>query len=156
MAKYLLDTGILAGFVRGSDYAKFAQEKYDLFDSVNELFISVVSIGELRSLLIQFNWGEDKKMALKQIVNEIVCIDIHVEEILDRYAEIDTFSLGKNRTHPLPVGKSARIMQKNDLWIAATASVLNATLVTIDKDFDLFHNIYLDVVYIDKSQKIEN
>ena len=156
MAKYFLDTGILLGFVRGSGYAKYAEEKYQLFEPQNEIFISVVTIGEILSLSIQFNWGDSKKILLKKTINEIPCVDINTEEVLNRYAEIDAFCLGKNSKATLTVGISAKILQKNDLWIASTASVLNATLVTIDKDFDLLNKKYLDVIYIDKLQKIEN
>lgn len=156
MAKYLLDTGILAGFIRGSEYAKYSEEKFQLFDPGNEIFISVVSVGEILSLAIQFNWGDTKKTILKKTINEIPWVDINNEEVLNRYAEIDAFCLNKNKAKPLPPGISAKILHKNDLWIASSASVLNATLLTIDKDFDLLQNEYLNVVYIDKSQKIEN
>ncbi|HUU06394.1 MAG TPA: type II toxin-antitoxin system VapC family toxin [Patescibacteria group bacterium] len=156
MAKYLLDTGILAGFIRGSEYAKYAEGKYQLFDPRNEIFISVVSVGEILSLAIQFDWGDAKKAILKKTINEIPWVDINNEEVLNCYAEIDAFCLNKNKAKPLPPGISAKKLQKNDLWIASTASVLNATLLTIDKDFDLLQNEYLNVVYIDKSQKIEN
>lgn len=37
------------------------------------------------------------------------------------------------------VGMSARNMGKNDLWIAATASALDLTLLTTDRDFDHLH-----------------
>jgi len=46
-------------------------------------------------------------------------------------------------------------MSKNDLWIAATASVLNATLITTDKDFSHLENIFLKLIYIDISKNIE-
>ena len=36
-------------------------------------------------------------------------------------------------------------MCKNDLWIAATASVLNAKLLTTDADFDHLKGVYLDL-----------
>lgn len=46
-------------------------------------------------------------------------------------------------------GQTARQMGKNDLWIAATASVLKATLLTTDHDFDHLHTVFVEVVYID-------
>ncbi len=49
----------------------------------------------------------------------------------------------------LPPGESAKSIGDNDLWIASTASVLKATLLTTDKDFRIFDKIFLDVVYID-------
>jgi predicted nucleic acid-binding protein len=41
-------------------------------------------------------------------------------------------------------------MGKNDLWIAATSSVLNATLLTTDGDFDHLNGAYLTVIKIDQ------
>jgi len=38
---------------------------------------------------------------------------------------------------------SARNMGKNDLWIAATAYVTEATLLTMDKDFEHLKDVYL-------------
>jgi predicted nucleic acid-binding protein len=40
-------------------------------------------------------------------------------------------------------------MGKNDLWIAATASVLEATLLTLDHDFNHLRNEFLQVETID-------
>lgn len=40
-------------------------------------------------------------------------------------------------------------MGKNDLWIAATASVLEATLITTDKDFGHLDTKYLKLVLVD-------
>jgi predicted nucleic acid-binding protein len=39
-------------------------------------------------------------------------------------------------------------MGKNDLWIAATATVFQATLLTTDKDFNHLHNVFFKVEYI--------
>ena len=57
------------------------------------------------------------------------------------YSEIDVYSQGKHPELKLP--KSAHKMGKNDLWIAATASVHIATLISTDNDFD-----HLDGVFI--------
>jgi tRNA(fMet)-specific endonuclease VapC len=40
-------------------------------------------------------------------------------------------------------------MGKNDLWIAATASVFNLTLLTSDQDFSHLDKTYLDVEIVD-------
>ena len=39
-------------------------------------------------------------------------------------------------------------MGKNDIWIAATASVFNLKLVSTDKDFNHLDEEYLDLLYI--------
>jgi tRNA(fMet)-specific endonuclease VapC len=40
---------------------------------------------------------------------------------------------------------SARKMGKNDVWIAATAAVLDIPLLSTDADFQHLHNVYLDL-----------
>ena|GEM_PF-5103103 len=59
------------------------------------------------------------------------------------YAEIDAYSQGKLKERPL--GTTPRNMGKNDLWIAASASVLNLTLVTTDQDFDHLSPSFLEL-----------
>jgi predicted nucleic acid-binding protein len=39
-------------------------------------------------------------------------------------------------------------MGKNDIWIAATASVFDLKLVTTDKDFDHLEEEYIDLLHI--------
>lgn len=77
------------------------------------------------------------------MLEEILVIDINSVDILQRYAEIDAFSQGRLNSRPLNM--SARNMGKNDLWIAATASVLDATLLTTDNDFDHLHEEFFEV-----------
>jgi predicted nucleic acid-binding protein len=40
--------------------------------------------------------------------------------------------------------------RKKDLRIAATASLLNAKLLTIDSDFNHLDGVFLEVIYIDQ------
>ena len=40
-------------------------------------------------------------------------------------------------------------MGKNDIWIAATAAVTGARLLTTDKDFDHFSGVYLERDWLD-------
>lgn len=52
----------------------------------------------------------------------------------------------KNPQRPLPIGMTARNMGKNDLWIAATAYEIGASLVTTDKDFNHLQDIFLPII----------
>lgn len=149
MPKYLLDTGILLGYIRAANYAKYVEQEYQLMAPASFAFISVVSVGEIYSLAEQFKWGEKRKNELDILLKDIQRVDINHPQILKRYAELDAFSQGKHSTKKLPEGMSSRNMGKNDLWIAATASVLNADLFTTDKDFEHLDNVFLKVVYID-------
>jgi tRNA(fMet)-specific endonuclease VapC len=87
------------------------------------------------------------------LLRQVPHIDINHDAVLQSYAEIDAFSQGKLTSKNLPVGMSARNMGKNDLWIAATASVLNATLLTTDDDFDHLNGVFLTVIVIDPKTK---
>ncbi len=148
MAKYyILDTGIILGIIRGADYAKYVKEKYRLESSDNIPLISIVTIGEIKSLAIKLRWGNNKLRELDSLLSEIANLDINYKEIIDRYAEIDSFS--QNKYPSISSDFTARNMGKNDIWIAATASVLEATLISTDKDFNHLNNILLDVIYID-------
>ena len=143
---YLLDTNILLLYLRGSNIAKYIDEKYSILSNNNKPVISVVTLGEIRSLGLQNNWGKKRHKLLTQLTNQFLISDINVETIISRYAEIDAYSQGKLRDKSLQ--GSFLNMGKNDLWIASTASVLNIPLITTDKDFLHLHNIYLKLEYI--------
>jgi tRNA(fMet)-specific endonuclease VapC len=150
MHKFLLDTGILLGYLRGAGYAAYVDKIYSPFDPSNITFTSIVTLGEIRSLALQLSWGEARQKRLEEILKIVPVVDINHDEIIGRYAEIDAFSLNKLSMKKLPKGASARQMSKNDLWISSTASVLKTPLITIDKDFDHLHGIFLDVIFIDQ------
>lgn len=109
-----------------------------------------MSKGEIYSLAIQFGWGATKLQALDELLRKLPLVDINDERIIREYADIDAYSLGRNAARPLPAGQTARVMGKNDLWIAATTSVLHATLLTTDHDFDHLDGVFLEVIYIDQ------
>lgn len=96
--------------------------------------MSIVSKAEIISISVQRAWGQRKVDKLKELVSEILIIPINTDDIVDTYADINAFSQGKHKLRPL--GKSARNMGKNDLWIAATATRTGSVLVTTDNDFD--------------------
>jgi tRNA(fMet)-specific endonuclease VapC len=150
MATYILDTGMLVGYVRGAGFAEYAEKKYAASQPPNIPIVSIVSKGEIYSLAIQFNWGESKRQELDALLRRIPAVDINHDRIIHRYAEIDAYSQGKLPNKPLPSGLSSRNTGKNDLWIAATGSVLNATLLTTDHDFEHLNGVFLNVAFIDQ------
>lgn len=151
MRKFLLDTGIVLGYARSAGYAEYVEKKFDIF--ANTPLVSVVSKGEIYSLALQRNWGTNKLKLLDELLRTLPVVDINHDQIIRRYAEIDTYSLGRSSVKPLPQGQTARQMGKNDLWIEATASVLRGTLLTTDHDFDHLDKVFVDVVYIDPQLK---
>ena len=55
--RYFLDTNIVLGFVRKNKVAQ-AVSRILLLTDDNEIFVSVVSEGELGSIAKQSNWGD--------------------------------------------------------------------------------------------------
>jgi tRNA(fMet)-specific endonuclease VapC len=144
---YLLDTNIVVHLIRDSFLAHKLKMEYLIFDQPQRPLISVVTEGELESFALQNDWGKNKYRELDRYLTEFLNVDLKIRTIINRYTEIDAFSQNKLKSRPL--SSSARNMGKNDLWIAATASVLDATLLTTDKDFDHLNHEFLKVVWLD-------
>ncbi len=124
--------------MRNAVLAQQIEQKLHPFSPTNDAIISVVSIGELYSIALRNKWGEKKLSLLEQFLEQFVIADINIEEIIENYAYLDTYSQGKIEGEP--TGYTARNMGKNDLWIAATCLYLNAILLTTDKDFSHLQN----------------
>ena len=143
---YLLDTNIVLNLIRKSPLSEQLRLDYSMFKLPQRLFISIVVEGELESIALQNEWGSPKMKDLTQYLDAFMKIDIRIKSIINRYAEIDAFSQGRFKN--LPLNSSARNMGKNDLWIAATASVLNIPLMTTDNDFNHLHNVFLKLIKV--------
>jgi len=141
MNHYLLDTNLLVYSLRNDRRWDIVCQSYAIEDNNN--FISVVSLGELWSLAFRNEWGQNGIEKLERLNQSFIIADINIESIIRRYAEIDAFSQGKLKGMQLEL--SARNMGKNDLWIAATASALNLTLLTTDRDFDHLSPSFLNL-----------
>lgn len=143
---YLLDTNIVLTYLRNNETAQKIEKELNLFSVENTLLISVVTVGELKSIAIQNNWAERKVNLLLNKLNEFIITDIHIEEIVNQYAKIDAFSQGKFSEYK--TNFSSRNMGKNDLWIAATASALGLELVTMDNDFNHLKGVFIELTTI--------
>jgi tRNA(fMet)-specific endonuclease VapC len=147
---YFLDTNILIGIVRENEQINKFLADSRVFEAQNKAFISIVSAAEIESIARRNRWGEKRRTFCKQLIELLNPISIEMDEnLIVAYADIDVFSQGKYETKSLPKGMSARNMGKNDLWIAATAQILNATLLTTDKDFEHLNDVFLNVVTIE-------
>jgi len=146
MRRYLLDTGILVHYTRQSKLYQEIDMKERLSAPDCVPLVSVTTQAEIISLGIQLNWGTQKLQAIQSFFTKLIVIDINSsdKDLLTAYAEIDAYSKGRLPGRPLT--SSAKIMGKNDIWIAATAKVANATLLTIDGDFDHLNGTFINVV----------
>lgn len=139
---YLLDTNILVAYIRAGTLGHHIEKMYQLRTSPYKPLISIVSVGEVLSLANQFPWGEDKLATMQNLLKEFVHVDISDERVLQAYAKLDYFCL-KECKPAEPIGK-------NDLWIAATAMVTGAVLLSTDKHFLKFHPKHMRVCYVDQ------
>lgn len=151
---YLLDTNIIVIYAKDGIEMEKLEAKYHLLSGDHNIAISVVTLGELKSITKQFKYGKRKKRVIENLLKKFVKIDINIESIIDRYAEIDAFSQGNLEERRSNF--SARNMGKNDLWIAAASSVYDLILLTTDKDFSHLDNEYLQLEYIDINELRKN
>lgn len=147
---YLLDTNIILIYLRDRKNLKEVEIKIDPFGLGNNPIISIVTVGEIKSIARRNQWGKKKMVLLDELLNSLIITDINSEDVIEAYAEIDAFSQGKLLEKPL--GMSARNMGKNDLWIAATASVIQATLLTTDKDFEHLDEVFFQVITVTQKE----
>lgn len=142
---YVFDTNILLHEVRQSDLFR----KISLHTAINEAAtvqaISFATVAETKSIAYRRQWGSAKLSRLQAILDSYLTIDQITVELIERYVEIEAYSQGKHISRRGDF--SARNMGKNDLWIAATASVLGATLLTTDQDFNHIDGIFASVEY---------
>lgn len=146
--RYLLDTNFLLLYLREDSIAKEIEAQYGILENENLALISIVSKGELRALALKNQWGDRRIAQLEEFLNQFFIIDINAEDIISRYAEIDAYSQGK--LVGLTSNFSSRNMGKNDMWIAATASIAEAKFLTTDKDFYHLDGKFIDLVYIER------
>jgi tRNA(fMet)-specific endonuclease VapC len=143
--KYLLDTNILVNAVRNTPLFQSVEMQLDLFSPNHSTHISTVSVGEIYSLALRNQWGQKRQDALEAFLQLTQTLPVATRQLMKAYAEIDAYSQGKHPTLHLPTGVSSRNMGKNDLWIAATAHILDATLVSTDKDFYHLDGVFLQL-----------
>lgn len=122
------------------------ENKYQPFGNQNVALISIVTEAEMKSLAIQFGWGEKKKRQLEKLLGFFLKVPIQTEKQIKVYAEMDAYSKHKDPVRKYPKGYSSVTVGKNDLCIAATAQVTNSKLVTTDDDFDHLNGVFIDII----------
>ncbi len=151
MARYILDTNIILGYLRKATYAEVVERDYAPFTSPNIAAMSIVSRGELISLGYRNKWGDTRRTKLEELLRRIPQVDINNDTVMQMYGEIDAFSQGHHPTKKLTM--TPRNMGKNDLWIAATTAATNTVLLTADSDFDHLDKVFFSVIKIDPQIK---
>ncbi|MFO0930511.1 MAG: PIN domain-containing protein [Gemmataceae bacterium] len=137
----MLDTNVVVALVRGNDLGRYLDATHQLTGSTGKVALSVVSVGELFALANKFGWGATRRAQLSAILSAFPLINLDAG-IIAAYAEIDAAS-----------DAAGRPMGKNDVWIAATARVIDATVLTTDRDFDHLHGVWVDREWVDPDSR---
>ena len=134
----LLDTSIVIHLVRGGPIGQAIDGRFQLRARPERALVSVVTLGEAQAFARQRGWGEARIVRLRELLRELVPVNLSSQAVLERYAEISEF-----------LRRNGRSLSDNDVWIAACASAAGATLLTTDRDFDPLAGQYVDRVWID-------
>ena len=139
---YIWDTNILLNIVRDETFLEKLNAKYDFFNPLNDLFTSAVTIGEIHAIALRNRWGDKRMANLARKLKLVKTISVTDDPALIKmYAEIDVYSQSHHPILKLPT--PARKMGKNDLWIAATTAIYNATLISTDDDFTHLDGLFI-------------
>jgi len=144
---YLFDTNILLALHRGKQLGNYLNQTFRLSEVINRPLISVVTHGEIWAMAQRNNWGDKKCVAIKEMLDDLVTLDLNDPMIIENYVAVDQ----ENLSHP----KGARNISDNDKWIAATAIAANALLLTTDQDFLHLHPGVCRVQYVDAVSKLD-
>jgi predicted nucleic acid-binding protein len=116
------------------------QTRFRLLLAEPKPIISVVTVGELRSLAYQRGWGGAKRDQMEFVLSYFTQATIHHPAVIESYAQIDSH-----------FQRRGQALGKNDLWIAATTVNLGGQLLTCDRDFDPLDPLFLTRTWIDPS-----
>lgn len=122
----LVDTNVIIRVLKGES------ELFSLFDEMEELYVSSISIGEL-----MYGAALSKKSDFNQELYFGFCNQMKIiyvdSDIAKTYGTIKAQLKKKGR--PIP---------ENDIWIAATAITAGLSLVTADTDFENIDDLAIE------------
>lgn len=88
---YLLDTNILVHLIRGDFIGEYIKATDSPYLSDPKPFICVVSDGELRSLALQWSWGERRLDQMDYLLGFFRRVQIERRDVLRAYATLDAY-----------------------------------------------------------------
>lgn len=144
MNRFLLDARIALAYLSGHPLYEQIEKEHRLSAPATVTLISVVSKVELLSVGVRNNWDERRMSLLNNLLQSLIIVDINEADrsLMDAWARLNAFSKSN------AIGKEPTLSQ-NDLWIAATAQVANATLITDNPAFEVLQGEYIQVVRYD-------
>lgn len=136
----VLDTSVVVDIARNNRSGQTILDTYSLKNRADRPLISIITIGEMLGIAKAQSWNADKTKVLNELILEFVKWDV-TSEVVDAYA--DLVALCRSQGHSMG--------QQNDMWIAATAKVIGAVLLTGDSGFNWLHPQYIRVEYIPRT-----
>ena len=123
----VFDTNAVVHLFRRNALGNVLRSTYGLSAREWRPLLSAVTVGELRSLALQWGWDPGRMHQLDSLLRAFPVIDVYADEhsLCEAYAELDWAAR-----------RAGAKLGKNDLWIAATAKVRNAVVVSADQDFE--------------------
>ena len=122
----LVDTNVIIRFFKGET------ELFSLFDDMENLYISSISVGEL-----MYGAELSKKSDFNR--DNYFCFCQHMKVL---YPDLEVAkSCGKIKASLKAKGKP---IPENDIWIAATCHAADLTLITADSYFDFVDEISVE------------
>ena len=124
--RVVVDTGVFS--------AALSQRRRERFDARvalmtgNQIFLAAVTVSELRYGALVAGWADARRQRLEESIRAATVVPVS-DNLLTVVAEL-RFAC-RNAGHPLHDRGHA-----NDLWIAASAIHIGASLVTADGVFD--------------------
>lgn len=142
MELLVLDTNIFSYLINGKVPKETEIKGKKLLGGSYGLVMPAAVRAELNAMPYLKNWSDRRQKRLDEFFEGSLLVHTS-DEIVEAYAEIRAFNNFKLSKKPKT--KGAVTMSMNDLWIAATAHVLDLDLLTADKHFDHLDGEYLNV-----------
>lgn len=124
----LIDTNVIIRVLKGQI------ELFPLFDDMEKLFVSSISVGELM-YGAELSKNRDDNIEGYYSFCQQMNVLVPDEEVSRQYGKVKA-QLKRNGT-PIP---------ENDIWIAATAIAGKLTLITADSDFKMVEGLQLEMM----------
>ena len=136
----VLDTSVVVDVARNNRSGQAILETYSLKSRVDRPLISVITTGEMLGIAKSQSWTSDKTKVLHELLSEFVKLEL-TPEVVEAYSDLVALCRQKNHT----------MGQQNDMWIAATAKVTGAVLLTADSGFNWLNPQFIRVEYIQRA-----
>ena len=122
----IIDTNVYSGLARGY------QQAIDAITDAEEINVPLFVIAELRYGFLKGSQHEKNEITLQKFLSQpnihIASPSIKTTEI---YAEFQLYC-----------SKRGKALSHNDIWIASLAYESDESLITFDKDFSVFSDIF--------------